>query len=174
MKKILFLLLFTITFSFSQTNNEFKLLKKINGVEIYVKIKKLKDTKSKTDWLIEFEYTNATNTDLFYKSYFTKENPDLLDIIADKEAKTKEKEETSFCKINVENKNGFWNSNANGGITGDKTRLKTDKNETILLLKKNKTYTRSFEMRTNLDEEPIINISIINSISFTEQINDFL
>lgn len=172
MKKLLLLLFLFSSFCFSQTNNDFKLLKKINGVEIYYKVKKLRDTKSKTDWLIEFEYTNSTNNDLFYKSFFIKEKPNLLDVVSDKE--TKEKEETSFCKINIENKNGFWNSNSSGGITGDKTRLKTDKNETILLLKKNKTYTRSFEMRTNIEEEPIINISIINSISFTEDINDFL
>lgn len=174
MKKILFFLFFTSTFCFSQTNNEFKLLKKINGIEIYFKVKKLRDTKSKTDWLIEFEYTNSTSNDLFYKSFFTKEKPNLLDALSDKEPKTKESEELSFCKINIENKNGFFNSNASGGITGDKTRLKTDKNETILILKKNKTYTKSFEMRTNIEEEPIINISIINSISFTEEINDFM
>uniref|UniRef100_UPI00404B0FA2 hypothetical protein n=1 Tax=Flavobacterium sp. TaxID=239 RepID=UPI00404B0FA2 len=165
--------LFILTFGFSQTN-DYILLKKINGIEIYYKIKRLKETKKKVDWLIEFEYVNSTNSDIFYKSIFVSPSTSetLFDSLLD--TKTGDKEETQFCKINIENINGVFNSSASGGITGDKTRIKTDKNESILILKKNKTYTRSFEMRTNIEEEPIISITVINSISFTEDLKDFL
>lgn len=173
MNKSILIFLFITSLSFSQTN-EFRLLKKINGIEIYCKTKKLKENKKKVDWLIEIEYINSTNEDIFYKSYFVSPNSSEALIGALFDSKTKDKEETQFCRINIENINGFFNSSASGGITGDKTRLKTDKNESIMLIKKNKTYTRSFEMKTNIDEDPIISIVVINSISFTEDLKDFL
>jgi len=59
-------------------------------------------------------------------------------------------------------------------LRGDKTRLLTDKYEDIFILKKGKTYTKSMDFRSDKNVEPVLSIQIINSITFTDNIKDFL
>lgn len=167
MKKIIFALLFPII-CFAQ-NPGFELLKKINGVEIYYKATKTKEAAKKDTWIVEFEYKNTSGHDIFYKT--TIEQPNSLD----KALGGKEVTIDHFAVVFIENTKGMsFISDDKALLTGDKTRLSTDNNERIYMFKKGKTYTKSMDFRGDKGIEPIISIQIINSISFTENISEFL
>lgn len=173
MKKIIILLLFPI-FCISQ-NPGFLLLKKVNGVEIYYKLSKTKETEKKDTWLVESEYFNNTSNDIYYKS--VKPDQDKSDKLIDNLLKTKEDnlQISNFASVFIQNTKALdFTSDSQKNITGDKTRIVTDKGENIYRLKKGKTYTLSMDFKGNKTVEPIISIQVINSISFTDNIFDFL
>ena len=168
MKKVICILLLITNLVYSQ-NPGFELLKKINGVEVYYKKTKTKEATSKDTWIIEFEYTNNSNGDLFYKT----------DVVAQSSLEVYLKTEKTiishFAVINIENTKAIsFISDRDIFLRGDKTRLKTDKYENIYILKKGKTYTKSMDFRSDKNVEPVLSIQIINSITFTENIKDFL
>jgi len=165
------LLLFT-SLIFAQ--DKFEVLKNINGIEISYRKQKLKDKKNKTIWILEFEYRNTLPEDIYYKSYFYKRSSGILDVISNKDTSGYD-EYINFIDVSVENQSGFLaSSDVEIYLSGDKTRLKTDNDESIIVLKKFKTYTKSLEVKLNNDDEPVIKVSAINSISFTDDLTDFL
>lgn len=170
MKKLVFITLFLFSASYAQ-NDGFKLLKKINGIEIYFKSTKT-TTKKTENYNIQYEYINTTGKDIYYKTFTAKENKGLLDVLNKKEAQSYEN--ANFATIGVENKKVQIFSNRNSGIVGDKTRLKTDDNHDIYVFKKNKTYTMNIEYSSDLNTELILNVNINNDIIFEDDIKAFL
>lgn len=174
MKQTLFTLVFLIFYSTLFAQNDWEILKNINGIEISYRKQKLQEKKNKIIWQIEFEYRNTLPDDIYYKSYFIKQKADVLDIISKKNTNSYD-EYTNFIDVSVENRRGFLAStDVEINLSGDKTRLKTDKNERIIVLRKFKTYTKSLEVKLDKDDEPVIKVSAINSISFTDDLTDFL
>lgn len=168
MKKLLWLLVMVASYAHSQ-NPGFELMKKINGVEIFYKKTKTKETTTKDTWIIEFEYTNNSNSDIYYKTI--EEAQSSLDVYL-KKAKTII---SHFAVINIENTKAIsFISDKDIYLRGDKTRLQTDKYEDIYILKKGKTYTNSMDFRSDKNVNPVLSIQILNSITFTENIKDFL
>ena len=173
MKKILLVLLIALPFFCFSQNAGFTLLKKINGVEIYYKVSKTKETDKKDTWLVEFEYFNNTGADLFYKTVKETQKSDLLSTILQEERK--EQQVSNFAKVFIENIKALdFTSTSSSDVSGDKTRLQTDKEEGIYRIKKGKTYTLSMDFKGKKGIEPVISIQIVNSISFTDNINEFL
>ena len=174
MKKTLLAITFLIFTTTVFSQEDWEVLKTINGIEISYRKQKLQEKKNKIIWSIEFEYKNTLPEDIFYKSYFVSKRKGILDIIADNNTDGYD-EKTNFINVSVENRRGFLAStDVEINLSGDKTRLKTDKNQTIVTLKKFKTYTKSLEVKLDKDDEPVIKVSAINSISFTDDLTDFL
>ena len=167
-KSLLILLLFIPIFMFSQ-NSGFELLKKINGIEVYYKMSRSKETEKKDIWLIEYEYLNVAGKDKYYKT--TEVQASDLDVFFGKRDLTY----SNFATLSVENsQKAVVLNGGNGFLTGDKSRLTTEKSESIYVFRKDKTYTNSFQLRCPSDFQPIVSVKIINSILFTENILDFL
>lgn len=167
MKKTIITLLLTIFsfFGYSQ-NNEFKLFKKINGIEIFYKLTKTKSNEKNDYWSIEFEYVNNTSSDIYYKT-ITKQVNTLV--------QKSSREVNYFCTIELENKKTIdFYSDLLVEISGDKTRLCTDKSEKIYVFKKQKTYTKQMSFKGNIGVVPVLTTNVVNDIIFTNNIYDFL
>ncbi len=166
MKKITFLLFFVTSFIFAQ-NPGFSLLKKINGVDIYYKSSKTKEDTKKDTWLIEYEYINTTGKDIYYKANIVKDDGifgtgEYLII-------------GYFALVSIKNAKAMSLSTSDDiDISGDKTRLQSDKGEPIYIIKKGKTYTRTMDYRNDKGIEPLITIMIEDNITFIESINELL
>lgn len=168
MKKITLLLLLLVPVFAIAQNPGFTVLKKINGVSIYYKMTKTKEGDKKDSWLIEFEYGNESGKDLFYKSSL--QEAGTMDQIMGNNSKV---ENADFAFISIENTKALSFSSGSINLFGDRLRIKTDKDESIFILKKGKTYTKTLDFKGNKGIEPVLNVQIVNSISFTDQINDF-
>ncbi|HMI08104.1 MAG TPA: hypothetical protein VK528_11195 [Flavobacterium sp.] len=161
-------LLLLISFSMFSQAKEFEVLKKINGVEIFSKSTITKSTEKKDTWIVEFEFRNVTDHDIYYKSIV--QQPTNMEKLAGE----KEKNVVNFATISIENSNAMsFISDQYAFLIGDRIRLRTDNNENIYVIKHGKTYTNSMDFRSNKGIEPILSIQIINSISFTESFSDF-
>ncbi len=166
---LLFFLIIASVESYSQTKG-FELIRKINGIEIYAKQSKTKETKRKTTWIIEFIIINKTDADIFYKSRFV--SPSTFDqLLGD----TDKEEVNSFAVITLENAKGIsFISDSDIRLRGDRTRLRTSDGATIYVLKKGKTYTRTMDFRAKNGIEPVIVVTADNSTSFTGSLYDFM
>lgn len=174
MKKTLLAITFLIFTTTVFSQQDWEVLKNINGIEISYRKQKIQEKKNTIVWSIEFEYRNTLDKDLYYKSYYYKKTEGILDFISNKNTKGYD-EYLNFIDISVENQRGFLASSyVEVYLSGDKTRLKTDNNESIMSLKKFKTYTKSLEVKLDEDDDPVIKVSAINSISFTNDLTDFL
>lgn len=166
MKKFTFIFCFIASFTFAQ-NPGFSLLKKINGVDVFYKVSKTKEEAKKDTWLIEFEYVNSTGRDIFYKGTSKKDDGVWgtgKDIMI-----------SYFALVSIKNAKALsLATTGDTDISGDKTRLQTDKGEPIYLLKKGKTYTRTMDYRNDKGIEPLVTIMIENNITFLEGINELL
>lgn len=166
--KILIIASLFSSLCWSQSNG-FKLIRKINGIEIFAKLSKTKESSKKDTWVIEFEYINNSGTDIFYKSRFV--DPKALLFMGD----TKKVEVANFAVLSLENTKAIsFISDKEMNLNGDKTRLKTDENESIYIIKKGKTYTRTMDFRADKGVEPIIVVQAVNSVSFTGSVYDFM
>ena len=164
MKKLLLIAILAITSQLVAQNPGYILLKKINGVEIYYKTVKTKEDTKKDTWSIDFEYINTTGKDIFYKSVLSEatifENAGYI---------------SYFGVVTIKNAKMLSLSTSDPtDVSGDKLRLLTDKGEPIYIIKKGKTYTRNMDFRAEKGVEPILSIEVINSISFTESITEFM
>lgn len=175
MKKIILAALFVCGNAIAQ-NPGYELLKKINGVEVYYKMRKTKESDKKDTWLIEFEYFNITGKDIFYKTSLQENKKSFGDILMNSIDKEDSKTQVSnFASILIENTKALdFVSDTESNITGDKTRLSTNQGEALYIIKKGKTYTRSMDFKGKKGITPVIAISIVNSISFTENLFEFL
>lgn len=170
MKRItLLIFLFIGITAFSQTE-DFELIRKINGIEVYYKMTKTKEAKKRDTWVIEFEYINNSDSDIFYKSRFVSSS------VAEQLLGNNSPEEvTHFSVISLENVKGInFISDRNINLRGDRTRLKTDRKESIYIMKKGKIYTRTMDFRAKKDVEPVIVVKTANNISFTGSVYDFM
>jgi len=166
---MLLAMLLTVGLSFGQVKMD--LLKKINGIEIFYKKTKVKELKKKDKWIIELEYTNNTNEDIYYKTV-TQNNNNLLNALAGGSDKI---EVYYFATVHLQNaKTMSFVSDQKVRISGDKTRLVTDENHNLFLFKKGKTYTETLDFKSEKGVEPVLTVDIVNSITFTEDITDFL
>lgn len=167
-KLLLFFLLISINV-FSQTN-DFEIIRKINGVEIYARKSMTKEGKKKDTWIIEFEIVNKTDSDIFYKSRFG--SPDMFSQILGENDK---KELNYFASVALENTRGIsFISDSEINLSGDRTRLKTDRGESIFVLKKGKIYTKTMDFRADKGTEPVIVVMSANGVSFTGSLYDFM
>lgn len=159
-----------ISFGTFAQSDGFELIRKTNGIEVYYKMTKTKEAKNKDTWVIEFEYINNSDSDIFYKSRF--QEADVLDQLFGDD---KKREVTNFAVISLENVKGInFISDREIKISGDRTRLRTDKEESIYLIKKGKIYTRTMDFRADKGTEPVIVVTTANSVSFTGSVYDFM
>jgi hypothetical protein len=169
MKKLLVLFMVAFGTIANAQNPGYVLLKKINGVDVYYKKSKTKEGDKKDTWVIEFEFNNNSDKDIYYKSQVS-EPGDIDKILGDKD----NKEIFHFARISIENaKKLSFVSDSNMELSGDKTRLSTDQKENIYIIKKGKTYTKNMGFRADKGIDPVMSLQIINSISFTNDITDF-
>ncbi len=153
-------------YAFAQ-NPGFSLLKKINGVDVYYKSSITKDDGKKNTWLIEFEYVNGTGKDLFYKAARKQDD----NIFSSSDTKLV----GYFALVSIKNAKALsLTTSADTEVSGDKTRIQSDKGEPIFIIKKGKTYTRTMDYKNDKGIEPLITIMIEDDITFFESINELL
>ncbi len=166
MRIIFFLFCSCIVFG---QNSDFELLKKVNGVEIYYKQSIVKPGDKKDRWVIEFEFVNKTQNDIFYTSYIQQPTA-LQSALGDKPTIN-----ARFAYIYLENsKEISFTSDSEIGLRGDKTKLKTSSDDIIVVLKKNKVYTSSMDFRAEKGVIPVLTVDINRNISFVESLLEFL
>lgn len=159
MRRIVFVFLF-IAFIGNAQNPGYELMRSINGVDVYFKKTKTNETMKKDTWIIEFEFINSSENDIFYKSVA---------------GSRKDTPISHFALVTLENaKTISFISDSDIGLRGDKTRLITDQGDVIYTLKKGKTYTRTMNFRGDKGVDPVLTIHATNSISFSGTIYDFM
>ncbi len=164
MKKLLLILLLTFSISGFSQSAGFILLKKINGIEIYEKKTKTKTNDKHDYWTVEFEYINTTQNDLYYNANLNKNSKGAVRF-----------EDYSFCSFELENKKTLdMYSDLSAWIQGEKTRLKLDTGETILVFKKNKTYSKKMEYKITKNNEPFLGFRQNSNTIITDNIYEFL
>ncbi len=155
MKK-LFLILFLLPV-IAMAQNDFKLLKSLNGIEVYARMSKNGETKKNNKYVVEVMYKNATSEPIYYSSL-------------PKESKTEEPTE-EFARVTFASVTNIFSSSALY-LFGDPTKLSMSGNKIYQLLP-GKEYNKVDNFVVKKGVEPIL-IANDSGIQFKSKLQDFL
>lgn len=152
------LFLFTSLLSFAQEN---VIIGTKDNVEISYQLTKLETNAKKDKYLISVTAQNKNNYNLYYPVAFIK-NADGSETLSPLIT-------TGFSKIVIRNSTGWFGDGKQ--VAGQETTLKTENNEVLFNMEKDKIYNFETEFNVKHDDKPIITNSYGNSLRKLEEYN---
>ena len=152
------LFLFTSLLSFAQEN---VIIGTKDNVEISYQLTKLETNAKKDRYLISVTAQNKNNYNLYYPVVFIK-NADGSETLSPLIA-------TGFSKIVIRNSTGWFGDGKQ--VAGNLTTLKTENNEVLFNMEKDKIYNFETEFNVKHDDKPIITNSYNSSLRKLEEYN---
>ena len=152
------LFLFTNLIAFGQEN---VIVGTKDNVEISYQLTKLETNAKKDRYLISVTAQNKNNYNLYYSVVFFK-NADGSETLSPLIP-------TGFSKIVIRNSTGWFGDGKQ--IVGQETTIKTETNEILFNLEKNKIYNFETEFNVKHDDKPIITNTYGSTLRKLEEFN---